>query len=156
MYSVGAAACCCILRKGKSEAKGQRKSAYIQSTICRHSILNTDVFTKDRLKRIRSKLGTSLHILKIKIHLQIQVKEDTLHHYPVHYFTTVCFGKHKDKVQSAQCGNFKIFLSFRFYVKSILENLEVVKVPFFAILGALNFVDLVNFSLQKAKKIYDF
>ena len=29
-----------------------------------------------------------------------------------------------------QCGNFKIFLSFRFYVKSILENLEDPKLPF--------------------------
>ena len=29
-----------------------------------------------------------------------------------------------------QCGNFMIFLSFRFHVKLILENLEVVKLPF--------------------------
>ena len=27
----------------------------------------------------------------------------------------------------SQCGNFRIFLSFRFYVKSILENLEVLQ-----------------------------
>ena len=34
-------------------------------------------------------------------------------------------------VQSTtQCGNFSIFLSFRFHVKLILENLEVVKLPF--------------------------
>ena len=26
-----------------------------------------------------------------------------------------------------QCGNFRIFLSFRFYVKSLLENVEVLK-----------------------------
>ena len=30
----------------------------------------------------------------------------------------------------AQCGNFRIFLFFKFYVKSILENLEVLKMPF--------------------------
>ena len=30
----------------------------------------------------------------------------------------------------SQCGNYRIFLSFRFYVKSILENLGVLKVPF--------------------------
>ena len=30
----------------------------------------------------------------------------------------------------AQCGNFRIFLSLRFYVKSILENLEVLKLQF--------------------------
>ena len=51
-----------------------------------------------------------------------------------------------------QCINFRIFLSFRFYVKSILENLEVLKMPIFAILGALNFVDLLNCSIQKVQK----
>ena len=29
-----------------------------------------------------------------------------------------------------KCGNFKIFLSFRFYFKSILKNLEVLKLQF--------------------------
>ena len=38
-----------------------------------------------------------------------------------------------------QCGNFKIFLQLRFYVKSILENLEVLKLPFIAISWALIF-----------------
>ena len=52
----------------------------------------------------------------------------------------------------AQCGNFRIFLLFRFYVKSSFENLEVVKLPFFAFLGALNFHHLLNFSLQKVQK----
>ena len=30
----------------------------------------------------------------------------------------------------SQCGNFRIFLSLWFYVKSILENLEGLKLPF--------------------------
>ena len=47
----------------------------------------------------------------------------------------------------AQCGNFRIFLSLRFYVKSILEHIEVLKLPFFAILGALNVDNLVNLRL---------
>ena len=34
------------------------------------------------------------------------------------------------KVTHAQCGNFRIFLPFRFYVKSIFEILEVLKVLF--------------------------
>ena len=34
----------------------------------------------------------------------------------------------------SMCGNFRIFLSLRFYVKSIIENLEVMKLPFIAIL----------------------
>ena len=34
------------------------------------------------------------------------------------------------EVKSTQCKNFKIFLSFRFCVKSILQNLEVLKMPF--------------------------
>ena len=29
----------------------------------------------------------------------------------------------------SQCKNFRIFLSFRFYVKSTLENLDVLKLP---------------------------
>ena len=33
------------------------------------------------------------------------------------------------KVRLTQCGNLMIFLSFRSYVKSILENLEVLKLP---------------------------
>ena len=47
-----------------------------------------------------------------------------------------------------QCGNFRIFLSLKFYVKSILENLDVVKLPFFATLAALNLFHMVNFNLQ--------
>ena len=39
----------------------------------------------------------------------------------------------------AQCRNFRIFLSFRFYVKSILENLlRSPKTALFGIFGALN------------------
>ena len=54
---------------------------------------------------------------------------------------------------SQQCGNFRIFLSlFRFDVKSILQSLEVLKLPFFAILGILNFLNMVNFNLQKVCK----
>ena len=38
-----------------------------------------------------------------------------------------------------QCGNFRIFLSFRFYVKSTLKNVEVLKLPSFAIFPNLRF-----------------
>ena len=50
-----------------------------------------------------------------------------------------------------QCGNFWIFLSLRIYVKSILEKVEVLNLPFFAILSAVNLVFVVNFSLKSAK-----
>ena len=33
-------------------------------------------------------------------------------------------------LKDIQCGNFIIFPSFRFYVKSILENLEALKLQF--------------------------
>ena len=36
-------------------------------------------------------------------------------------------------VDRSQCGNFMIFLSFRFYMKSILENVEVQKLPFHSV-----------------------
>ena len=54
-----------------------------------------------------------------------------------------------------QCGNCRIFLSLIFNVKSILESQEVLKLPDFAILRALNFVDLVDFSLKKVQKFLE-
>ena len=50
-------------------------------------------------------------------------------------------------MDGTQCGNFRIFPSLEFYVKSILENLEVLKLLIFAISGILKFVNLVDFSL---------
>ena len=35
----------------------------------------------------------------------------------------------KAKCDFTQCGNFRIFLSFRFYMKPILKDLEVVNMP---------------------------
>ena len=54
--------------------------------------------------------------------------------------------------ETSWCGKFRIFLSLRFYVKSILENLREPKTFFFALFGALNFANLVNFSLLKVQK----
>ena len=51
------------------------------------------------------------------------------------YNVTLCNMKFREKDYTSQYGNFKIFLSFRFYVKSILENLEILKMPFLSILG---------------------
>ena len=50
----------------------------------------------------------------------------------------------------SKSGNYRIFLSLRFYVKSILDKLEML---FFCNFGALNLVDLVDFGLQKVQKI---
>ena len=44
-------------------------------------------------------------------------------------------------------------MSLIFYVKSILENLEVRNLPFWAFLETLNLDDLSHFSLQKVQKI---
>ena len=48
-----------------------------------------------------------------------------------------------------RCRNIRNFVSLRFYVKSFLEDLEVPKI---AILGAMKFVNLVYFRLQKVQK----
>ena len=45
----------------------------------------------------------------------------------------------RNQIQTAQCGNFKIFVSFRFYVKSILRIIEVQNQPFYHISEDLNF-----------------
>ena len=51
----------------------------------------------------------------------------------------------------AQCGNFMIFLSFRFYVKSILGIVEMQKLLFFAVLGDVNFVYYEICAFKKCK-----
>ena len=50
----------------------------------------------------------------------------------------------------AQCGNFRIFLPIRFYVKTILADFRSSKISVLAILRALNFVNLVDF-IQSSK-----
>ena len=61
----------------------------------------------------------------------------------------------KNPLQDAQCGNFEIFVSLRFYMKSISgityrsAKTEIAKN---AISGGVNFVYLVNFSFRKAQK----
>ena len=52
-----------------------------------------------------------------------------------------------------QCGNFTILLSLRFYVKSTFGETTTSKTVIFPILGALNFVHLVEFSLQRVQKL---
>ena len=45
------------------------------------------------------------------------------------------------KYSVRQCENFRIFLSFIFYVKSILENAKVQKMPFLPIYGLLEWLN---------------
>ena len=47
----------------------------------------------------------------------------------------ISIGKLKNNNFGTQFGNFGIFLSFRFYVKSILDKLEVLKLPLKHFLG---------------------
>ena len=54
-------------------------------------------------------------------------------------------------VLNSQCGKFSIFLSLRFYVKSILENVKVEKVPFLQFQG-FRFLIWVSFNLRKMQK----
>ena len=61
--------------------------------------------------------------------------------------------KKRQKQKETQCGNFRIFLSLRFYVKSGLENVEVLNTGVFAIYRALVFDNLGNLSLQKDLKL---
>ena len=46
------------------------------------------------------------------------------------YLSVLKVSEKRIVTQIAQCGNFKIFISLRFYVKSILWILEVQKLPF--------------------------
>ena len=58
-------------------------------------------------------------------------------------------------INQSTAWKFHDFSALRFYVKSILQNLESSKTAFFAILGALNFVTLEDFSLQKVPKFIE-
>ena len=59
------------------------------------------------------------------------------------------FSKKKLFADESQCGNYMIFLSLRFYVKSILRILEAQKLPFLQILG---FWFLLIWSISPFKK----
>ena len=54
-------------------------------------------------------------------------------------------------IRNTQCGNFRIFLLLRFYVKSILINFKARKLPFwpFRQLWILNFWESLTFSKVK-------
>ena len=97
------------------------------------------------LKTVKYYKFPSFNLGKIKILTFSEVKNS----FKLKLWTFSKLVKHCETL----CGNFMIFLSFRFYVKSILANLNVVKLPFSAILVALNFVNLVDFSLLEVKKI---
>ena len=80
--------------------------------------------------------------------------------YKIVYFTKYLFSENTflvfplcAEVKSTQCKNFKIFLSFRFCVKSILGDFRSSKNAVFAILWSLYFVILVNFSLQNSEDV---
>ena len=45
--------------------------------------------------------------------------------------TELVHAKYECIISNRQCGKFEFFVSFRFYVKSVLENLEVQKVQLF-------------------------
>ena len=58
----------------------------------------------------------------------------------------------KCEFKDTQCENLKIFVSLKFYVKSILRTPEVQKLQKLPILRAGNLVHLVNFRLRKVAK----
>ena len=60
--------------------------------------------------------------------------------------------QNESKVINTQCGNQRIFLSLRFLREINFGETQSSKTAVFAILGALNLVNLVNFSLQKVQK----
>ena len=47
-----------------------------------------------------------------------------------HFLLRLIFGPYPSKGVFSQCGNFMIFLSLRFYVKSLLGILEMQNLPF--------------------------
>ena len=49
--------------------------------------------------------------------------------------------------------NFRIFLSFKFYVKSIFWESRSSKTAVIALIGAVNFVNLVKYSFKKVQKL---
>ena len=63
-----------------------------------------------------------------------------------------CF--HEIVSSTAQCGKFSTFLSLRFYVKSILENVNVQQMPYLQ-LQRLGIFDLGTFQPSENAKIHE-
>ena len=59
-------------------------------------------------------------------------------------------------IRTAQYGNFRIFMPFRFYVKSILANFRWSKTAILAFLEALNFDFLVIFTFENVTNFEKF
>ena len=57
-------------------------------------------------------------------------------------------------IVTTQCGNFRIFLSFKFYVKPILEDLGVLKTPFLPFQGLQILLIWQIFQPTKSAKIH--
>ena len=57
--------------------------------------------------------------------------------------------------RKARFWKFKSFLSFRFYVKSILQNLDVTKMPFFCNFRGSEFGQFGKFQRSKSAKIHE-
>ena len=76
-------------------------------------------------------------------HILECTSEESLSAYPNHQKgsleTVGILKKIIKRADGTQCRNSRIFLSLRFYVKSILVILEVQKLSFFAIFEPLNF-----------------
>ena len=93
--------------------------------------INTLTSTQNSLSSTVSSLSSSLSSLSSTVS-SLSSSYSTLSTYQKNICTTVSNFKLLNK---SQCGNFRIFLSFSFYVKSILKNLEVLKLPFLSFWG---------------------
>ena len=56
-------------------------------------------------------------------------------------------------ISTPQCGNLRIWLSFRFYVKSILLDFRRSKTAILTTLEALNFVNFISFTHFRCKDL---
>ena len=93
-------------------------------------------FTKNLISTLWNFHMKTLH-LKVEFFREIELIS----------FSWIHFGHFHRKFVKSKCGNFMSLLSFRFYVKSILEILEVQNLPFWHILRLWIFIfyELLHF-----------
>ena len=101
---------------------------FFQWCVIIHNVFGSNLDAKKNPWRKKRNLPDSLYltILGCFISIRRYLKATPIYEFP--FCRTL--GRKSGNVDDTQCGNFRISLSFRYYVKSILVNQEVVKLPF--------------------------
>ena len=130
------------LKKEVSTLTKDLKATVEKATEAKETLMATQSELSLEQSKNASLLANSTQLNEQLVNLQTKAKEQVI--ISLQYWTLESTG--------SQCGNFIIFPSLMFCLKSILEDLEVLENAVFSIFGVLNFVNLINISYRKVMK----